>query len=63
MTTIALPSYEDAVSRYEPVIGLEIHAQLATKAKIFSGASRTWAGSLTTSVAGCTRSRRCVAVM
>ena len=27
------------MTRWEPVIGLEIHVQLATKSKIFSGAS------------------------
>src|SRR3984885_15130109 len=27
----------DAVSKYEPVIGLEVHVQLATRTKIFCG--------------------------
>ena len=30
---------EEALSLFEPVIGLEVHAQLSTASKIFSGAS------------------------
>src|SRR5690349_3755129 len=37
MTTIALPSYEDATSRYEPVIGVETHVELGTQTKMFCG--------------------------
>ena len=33
-----MTTYEEALSRYEPVIGLETHAQLSTASKIFSGA-------------------------
>jgi aspartyl-tRNA(Asn)/glutamyl-tRNA(Gln) amidotransferase subunit B len=37
MTTTTLPSYEDAISRYEPVIGIETHVELGTRTKMFCG--------------------------
>jgi aspartyl-tRNA(Asn)/glutamyl-tRNA(Gln) amidotransferase subunit B len=37
MTTTALPAYEDALSRFEPVIGLETHVELGTQTKMFCG--------------------------
>jgi aspartyl-tRNA(Asn)/glutamyl-tRNA(Gln) amidotransferase subunit B len=37
MTTTALPSYEDAIARFEPVIGLETHVELGTRTKMFCG--------------------------
>ena len=37
MSTAVLPSYEDAISRYEPVIGIETHVELGTSTKMFCG--------------------------
>ncbi|GIM95872.1 Asp-tRNA(Asn)/Glu-tRNA(Gln) amidotransferase subunit GatB [Paractinoplanes toevensis] len=37
MTTTALPTYEDATARFEPVIGLETHVELGTQTKMFCG--------------------------
>jgi len=37
MSTTVLPSYEDAVARFEPVIGLETHVELGTRTKMFCG--------------------------
>src|SRR5690348_17332968 len=37
MSTSVLPSYEDAIARYEPVIGLETHVELGTNTKMLCG--------------------------
>src|SRR6185295_14684348 len=37
MSSSAMEVTPEAISRYEPVIGLEVHVQLATATKIFCG--------------------------
>ena len=36
--TQSLPSFEDAIARFDPVMGLEVHVELGTRTKMFSGA-------------------------
>ncbi len=41
MTTTAfgLPTFEDAIARFDPVMGLEVHVELGTTTKMFCGCS------------------------
>src|SRR5690625_3976358 len=34
-----LSGFEDAIARFDPVLGLEVHVELGTRTKMFSGAT------------------------
>jgi aspartyl-tRNA(Asn)/glutamyl-tRNA(Gln) amidotransferase subunit B len=36
-TVTALPSFDDAIARFDPVLGLEVHVELGTETKMFCG--------------------------
>ena len=44
MTTPTLVPYAEAVSRYEPAIGLETHVELGTRTKLFCGCPASFGG-------------------
>ncbi|WP_329108177.1 Asp-tRNA(Asn)/Glu-tRNA(Gln) amidotransferase subunit GatB [Micromonospora sp. NBC_01699] len=44
MSAIVLPSYDDVVERYEPVVGLETHVELGTNTKMFCGCPTDFGG-------------------
>ncbi len=42
-TRLDLPSYADAVARYDPVLGFEVHVELNTRTKMFCGCAHSFA--------------------
>jgi len=50
VSTVALPSFADAVARYEPVIGLETHVELGTVSKMFCGCATAFGAEPNTQV-------------
>jgi aspartyl-tRNA(Asn)/glutamyl-tRNA(Gln) amidotransferase subunit B len=49
-TSRALVGYDEAVSRYDPLIGLETHVELGTRTKLFCGCPATFGGEPNTQV-------------
>ena len=43
-TATRLVAYDEAVSRYDPLIGLETHVELSTRTKLFCGCPATFGG-------------------
>ncbi|ASW53930.1 Asp-tRNA(Asn)/Glu-tRNA(Gln) amidotransferase subunit GatB [Plantactinospora sp. KBS50] len=48
--TTTLPAYDEVVTRYEPVIGLETHVELGTRTKMFCGCPTDFGGEPNTRV-------------
>ncbi|MGH8829419.1 MAG: Asp-tRNA(Asn)/Glu-tRNA(Gln) amidotransferase subunit GatB, partial [Jiangellaceae bacterium] len=48
--TAMLPSFEDAISRFDPVMGLEVHVELGTVTKMFCGCSTVFGAEPNTQV-------------
>jgi len=49
-TTVDLVDYDDAVARFDPVIGIEVHVELGTRTKMFDGAAVTFGAEPNTEV-------------
>jgi aspartyl-tRNA(Asn)/glutamyl-tRNA(Gln) amidotransferase subunit B len=50
MTTATLLSYEEALERFDPVLGLEVHVELNTASKMFCGCSTVFGAAPNTQV-------------
>ena len=48
--TVDLVDYEDAIARYDPVLGIEVHVELGTRSKMFDGAPQTFGAEPNTAV-------------
>ena len=46
----ALMDFDEALERFEPVLGFEVHVELATKTKMFSDAPNFFGGEPNTNV-------------
>ena len=41
-TSVDLVDYDEAISRYDPVFGIEVHVELGTRTKMFDGAEQSF---------------------
>lgn len=48
--TVDLVDYDDAVRRYDPVLGIEVHVELGTATKMFDGAPNVFAADPNTAI-------------
>ncbi|WP_058234243.1 Asp-tRNA(Asn)/Glu-tRNA(Gln) amidotransferase subunit GatB [Devriesea agamarum] len=50
MNTTTLVDYDDATTRYDPVLGIEVHVELGTATKMFDGAPNIFAAEPNTAI-------------